>query len=241
MNPSVSASVNRLSPAHARLGVVPDSLSGTSPGSSSDSSLDAALDAVDAMPTLLRTHAAMPAGWLVDLSPLRRWLVRGGQAGDWLATHGLPVPDELFRVETLAGMEDAFVVRTGTAEFVVHDGPAAALHARFGAIPSSLVAGTRILVRDDLEVALGGEAAAALMSEFCALDLSDVANRFLLTRVAGVSAWLCVEGTGAGRWYRIGCDPSYGDYLYETLLDGVRGHGGGPLGFLDFYESKQEA
>lgn len=207
--------MSRRSPAHACLG--PD------------------LPRIDDMPTLQRGEAGS-ATWLVDLSPLRRWLVRGGQAADWLAARGLSVPGDLFRVQDLG--EDAFLVRTGDAEFILHDGPGGALRTRLGEIPEDLVAGTRIVARDDLEVAVGGEGAGRLMGEFCALDLSDVGNRFLFTRVAGVTAWLCVEDTGAQRCYRIGCDPSYGEYLFETLLDGVRECGGGLAGYEDFYESR---
>ncbi|MEJ2059846.1 MAG: hypothetical protein P8Y64_05095 [Gammaproteobacteria bacterium] len=211
--------MSRLSPAHVRIG--------------------GALQTVDDMPTLVR-NSGTPPTWLVDLSPLRRWLVRGGQAADWLAARDLPIPEEFFRVHDLG--EDAFLVRTGEAEFILHDGPGGALRTALGklsdGVADDLVAGTRIVARDDLEVVLGGEDAGRLMSEFCALDLAEVENRFLFTRVAGVTAWLCVEGTGAQRSYRIGCDPSYGEYLFETLLDGVHECGGGLVGFLDFYESR---
>lgn len=208
--------MTRLSPAHERV--------------------DGVLQSVDDMPTLVRSHGGVPATWLVDLSPLRRWLVRGGQATGWLARHGLPAPEQFFRVHDLEA--DAFLVRTGSSEFLLHDGPRGALHAGLGEIPTDLVAGTRIVARDDLEVGLGGQGADRLMSEFCALDLSDVENQFLFTRVAGVSAWLRAEGAGAQRNYRIGCDPSYGEYLYETLLDGVHKCGGGLMGYEDFYDMR---
>lgn len=205
--------MNRLSPAHQRL--------------SGD------LQDVDGMPALLHGDS-MPATWLVDLSPLRRWLVRGGQAAKWLATHRLLIPDAFFRIHDLEA--DAFIVRTGSAEFILHDGPGGALRACLGEIPADLVTGTRVVARDDLEVALGGEGAEQLMSEFCALDLSRVENQFLLTRVAGVTVWLRVESRGTQRFYRIGCDPSYGEYLFETLLQGVRECGGDLTGYADFYD-----
>lgn len=205
--------MNRLSPAHRHLHGPLQNLAG--------------------MPTIV--HCDIPRiTWLIDFSPLRRWLVRGGQAADWLAAHDLAVPDEYFRVWDLD--RDSFLVRTGMSEFFLHDGPAGFLHARLGAIPGELVEGMRVVARDDLEVVLGGEGAAELMTEFCALDLSTAENDFLLTRVAGVTAWLRVEKVGEQPCYRIGCDPSYGDYLFETLLDGVREHGGGLLGHEDFYD-----
>jgi sarcosine oxidase subunit gamma len=188
---------------------------------------------VAGMPTIVRSGNSH-ATWLVDFSPLQRWLVRGGQAVDWLAAHGLETPDAFFRAQDLG--DDSFLVRTGVAEFFLHDGPAGLLQERLGDPPGTLVQGARVVARDDLEVVLGGEGAARIMDEFCALDLSSHANDFLLTRVAGVAAWLRVEETGAQRYYRIGCDPSYGEYLFETLLDGVRECGGGLLGHEDFYD-----
>lgn len=191
------------------------------------------MQSVAGMPTLVRGGIAH-ATWLIDFSPLQRWLVRGGQAADWLAGHALSVPEAYFRAQDLD--EDSFLVRTGSAEFFLHDGRAGLLHSRLGEIPSGVVQGTRVVARDDLEVVLGGEGAARLMSEFCALDLSSVENEFLFTRVAGVAAWLRVEEVGAQRCYRMGCDPSYGEYLFETLLDAVHEIGGGLLGHEDFYE-----
>ncbi|MEJ2451982.1 MAG: hypothetical protein P8047_15200 [Gammaproteobacteria bacterium] len=188
---------------------------------------------VAGMPAILRGEKNHST-WLVDFSPLRRWLVRGGQASAWLEQHAIDSPEACFRVSDLG--EDGFVVRTGVAEYFLHDGPGECLHGRLGELPGGLIQGTRVVARDDLEVVLGGEYAADLMCEFCALDLGAVENDFLLTRVAGIAAWLRVEAVGEQRYYRIGCDPSYGEYLFETLLDAVHECGGGLWGHEDFYE-----
>lgn len=208
--------MNRRSPAHA--------------------CLKQTLQGIDGMPTVLRAAVDASLTWLADLSPLRRWLVRGGDASAWLAARGLPSPEPFFRVHDLGG--DAFLVRTGIAEYFLHDGPETILRATLGEIPDEPVAGTRIVARDDLEVALGGAGADRLMREFCALDLADVADRLLFTRVAGVTAWLRVECEGEQRCYRVGCDPSHGEYLFETLLEGVHERGGGLTGYEDFYDAR---
>lgn len=208
--------MNRLSPAHTCLGEFTTS--------------------INDMPTLLHVADGLPSTWLVDLSPLHRWLLRGGEVSAWLSAHDIPIPEQFFRVQDTA--DDSFVVRTGFMEFFLHDGPGGSLQARLGDIPSNLVSGMRIFERDDLEIALGGTGAGRLISEFCALDLSNVERQFLLTRVAGVTAWVRVEGKGEQRCYRIGCDPSYGAYLFETLLEGVHECGGGLIGYADFYDSR---
>jgi sarcosine oxidase subunit gamma len=193
---------------------------------------DAVWEAVDGMP--VPVHAtAQPATWLVDVSPLRRWLVRGGQGGEWLTAKGLDVPDGYFLVGDAGGT--AFIVRTGAAEYFLHDGPGRSLASALGEIPEGVVGDMRIAARDDLEVVLGGAQASRILAEVCALDLSNAQGRFLLTRVAGVSAWLCVEEDAQGVRFRIGCDPSYGAFLFETLAQIVGEQGGGTIGFHDFH------
>ena len=180
----------------------------------------------------------VPETWLADLSPLTRVLVKGGDAAGWLAGRGLTVPDEWFVCRDLPDLgRDCFVARTGNAECLLHDGPEGGLAARLGPLPEGLEKGTRILARDDLEIALGGEHAATLMAEFCALDLSAADDALLYTRVAGVGVWLRVE---AGPVYRMGCEPSYGEFLFETLMHGVREMQGEVIGFSDFYTIRED-
>ncbi|OOG26416.1 hypothetical protein B1C78_04935 [Thioalkalivibrio denitrificans] len=179
-----------------------------------------------------------PATWVADLSPLTRVLVKGGDAAGWLAARGLPVPEDWFVCRDLAELgDDVFMARTGSGEFLLHDGPGGALAERLGPLPEGLENGTRVLARDDQEVALGGEHAAMLMAEFCALDLSTTGDALLYTRVAGVGVWLRVE---AGPVYRMGCEPSYGEFLFETLMHGVREMQGEVIGFSDFYTIRED-
>lgn len=192
---------------------------------------------VRGMPALLKAPQR-PATWLADLSPLSRVLVKGGDAAGWLRVRDLPVPEEWFVCHDLpAHGPDAFLARTGNAEFLLHDGPSGGLARHLGPLPDEAVNGTRVLVRDDQEIALGGEHAVALMAEFCSLDLSGVESQMLYTRVAGVGVWLRVE---TGPVYRMGCEPSYGEYLFETLMHGVREMQGEVIGFSDFYTSREE-
>lgn len=196
---------------------------------------------VRGMPSPLKA-AQLPATWLADLSPLYRVLVKSGDAAGWMRAHDLPVPETWFVCHDLPQLgPDAFLARTGNAEFLLHDGPSGGLARHLGPLPEGLDNGTRILVRDDQEIALGGEHAAALMSEFCALDLSSAGDGLLYTRVAGVGVWLRVEaGQGHGPVYRMGCEPSYGEYLFETLMHGVREMQGEVIGFSDFYISRED-
>lgn len=177
--------------------------------------------------------APLTTTWLADLSPNRRWLLRGPGAAAQLEAAGIAVPEGLFDIHALGG--DAFVSRTGRHEFFLHDGPDGALAKHFGAMPVyGLMQNTRVFPRDDCELALGGEGADAILSELCALDLGDQQGRYLLTRLAHVSVWLWAEGDGR---YRIGCDPGFGEYLYETLDERVRERQGTVIGYREFYAS----
>lgn len=211
--------MNRVSPAHSQLPAT------------------ALWETIDGMPVPVRVDA-QPATWLVDMSPLHRWLVRGGQAGAWLAARGLAVPDDYFAIRD-AG-HGAFIVRTGAAEYFLHDGPAAPVAAALGTLPRGVVAGMRIASRDDLEAVIGGARAPHILSEICALDLHAAHGQYLLTRIAGISAWLCVEGRPQTPRFRIGCDPSYGAYLFECLVTLVEEQGGGVIGFHDFQHLHKE-
>lgn len=180
----------------------------------------------------------LPGTWLADLSPLFRVLVKGGDAAGWLRARDLPVPDEWFICHDLPAQgPDAFLARTGNAEFLLHDGRSGGLARHLGPLPEGLDNGTRVLVRDDQEIALGGEHAAGLMAEFCSLDLSTAGDGLLYTRVAGVGVWLRVE---TGPIYRMGCEPSYGEYLFETLMHRVHDMQGEVIGFSDFYRSRED-
>jgi sarcosine oxidase subunit gamma len=63
---------------------------------------------------------------------------------------------------------------------------------------------------------------------FAALDLG--AQELALTSMAGVSVLVIPQRAGSIPLYRIWCDPSYGPYLYRTLLGIVEELGGGPVG-----------
>ncbi len=192
---------------------------------------------VRGMPAPLKA-VQLPHTWLADLSPLLRVLVKGGDAAGWMRAHDLPVSEEWFVCQDLPQFgPDAFLARTGNAEFLLHDGPSGGLARHLGPLSEGLDNGTRILVRDDQEIALGGEHAAQLMAEFCSLDLASVGDALLYTRVAGVGVWLRVE---PGPVYRMGCEPSYGEYLFETLMHGVHDMQGEVIGFSDFYISRED-
>jgi sarcosine oxidase subunit gamma len=174
-----------------------------------------------------------PATWMVDHSALGRWQIKGGDAVGWLRAHDIDAPADFFARHALSET-GAFIARTGSAEYFLHDDARDSVATRLGEVPDALVAGTRILPRDDLELVLGGAAATGILAELCMLDLADERGRFCMTRIAKVSTWLCVEGDPDAPGYRIGCEPSHGDYLFETLLERVHEAGGGLIGFHDY-------
>ena len=182
---------------------------------------------------IVARHAPAGPVWLADLSALGAWSLKGGGARAWLQTRGLPLPTDRFRLQPLG--EDGFCARTGAAEYLLVDGPAGTAARLLGVPPRGLEHGARVLAREDLVAGLGGPEAAAVLAELCDLDPAAAAGRLNMIRIAGVDAWLAVHGEGAEAWLHLGCEPSYGAYLFETLLALAAERGGGLIGLHDFH------
>lgn len=59
-----------------------------------------------------------------------------------------------------------------------------------------------------------------LMSEVCVYDFRQARpGNFLMVLVAGISVWMLVPESNGD--LIIGCDPTYGHYLYETLQNQI--------------------
>ncbi|HXH01710.1 MAG TPA: hypothetical protein VNN09_00135 [Candidatus Competibacteraceae bacterium] len=178
---------------------------------------------------------ALPATFIVDLSALPRRLVRGARAAAWLAAHGIAVPERYFGCRELDG--GAFIARTGAREFLLVDGPEGRTTA---ALPEE-ADGVLALPRDDQELALGGAALRDVLLQTCSFDFTKAGpDDIVYANMIGVGCWLR-PGGGRIPYLRIGCDPSYGEYLFETLLGIVAEAGGGVIGFKDFWALRQSA
>lgn len=99
-----------------------------------------------------------------------------------------------------------FIANLGAEEFLIN-------HAGFNR--DQLEPQQYAFQRGDVVISISGKWQ-ELLSEVCIYDFRQARpGEFLMVLIAGVSVWMLIpEATEA---LIIGCDPTYGDYLFETL------------------------
>lgn len=135
--------------------------------------------------------------------------VRGSGAVDDLGNLYGDLPDRWFRHRSIE--DGGFLARLGNREFYIY-GPA-------GIRPDKKTFGTNTFVfpRSDAVFSLDGNDYAAFLRELCAYDFAaSEPDEFILANMAGVSCWFRMPPAQSTPLL-MGCDPSYGDYMTETL------------------------
>jgi hypothetical protein len=136
--------------------------------------------------------------------PLTLWHLLGPDSLTAVQSAGLPMPD-VMQAATLA---DGFVARTGREEFLI----ATAIPPRANGESCWCYA------RDDRVLALTGTDWRRVMAQLCHLDLRGFgAGDWQMAAAAGVNVW-CL---GLKDGLLLGCDPSLGHYLQQTLTQVV--------------------
>ena len=169
---------------------------------------------------------------LCDLSCLPKVGVKGPESLAWLAQAGILVPESVYGCRS---MEDGgLAIRTDRHEVFLEDGPASQRVSEFERELSSDRLGVYLVRRQDASFQLTGVQSNAVLRETCGVDFSQPPDAVVMTRVAGVSCMvLPVQAKGAPA-FRFWLDPSYGSYLWETLLEIVRDQGGDAIGLDAF-------
>jgi hypothetical protein len=132
---------------------------------------------------------------------LTLWQILGPDSPAAVQSAGLPMPD----VMQAAALADGFVARTGREEFLIAT-----------AIPPRADDGASCwcYARDDRVLALTGTGWRRVMAQICHLDLRGFgAGDWQMAAAAGVNVW-CL---GLEDGLLLGCDPSLGHYLQQTL------------------------
>lgn len=140
--------------------------------------------------------------------------VVGPEAAQALTKVGLPCPD---------GEQQAIAHDTG---FVACIGQTQYLVATASAPAFETPAPPWCFSRSDGVLRLSGEALFDVLAQFCAADLTGIADGgWLMTRMAGINVWLWrapADDTDQPASLLIGCDASYERYLYAALDDAVQ-------------------
>lgn len=173
---------------------------------------------------------------LADLSALAKTLVRAPAGGAMAGALGVPF------ARAARDASGALVTGSGPGEWTIIGavGEGAVQRARLEAVAASLAGGELITVLDLTHgralIRLTGPAAPVLLAKVCAIDLADHRTpngTVLRTSVAKLTTDLVRDDQEAVPSYLLHCERSYGQYLFEALLDAGAEFGAepdGPLG-----------
>lgn len=186
---------------------------------------------INGMPCLTETNNDYPLG-MADLSCLTRCGFKGAGAAEWLQSQGLPVPDR--PNSWLKLPEGGIIARLGISEFLIEDSLESAVSPSL--ISQSVPAQVYPVLRQDLAIALCGEAIDELMRQTCNVNFSALSLAeapVVLTSMIGVPVTI-IPGK---QIYRIWCDGTFGVYFWQTLLEIAAEMGGGVVGIDRFFQS----
>jgi sarcosine oxidase, subunit gamma len=161
---------------------------------------------------------------ITDVSELVRYGVKGPQAANWLNKHKLVIPTKAnswVLSTSESEIKGSIVMRLGTSEFLIEDQTGGQACSKLAA-DSLRVAGVYKVPRVDAAYILAGSDALNLLSEICALDLSESAlaeHDVIMTQVGGVSATVLRQNINNEMVYRLWCDGTYGVYMKHILLE----------------------
>lgn len=170
---------------------------------------------------------------LCDASLFPRIGVIGKAASDWLAGMGVSVPGAIH--ETLALEPDGLCQRLGRHEFVIEDGLEGTMVERLARALGTGSDAVYPIEHQDAQLWLSGERAPEVLAQTCGYDFRTPGDALVFTRIAGVSCSVLHQAHVDAPHFRLWLDPTYAEYLWETLLEIVREMGGGPAGLANFH------
>lgn len=154
-----------------------------------------------------------------DVSALVRYGVKGPQAEKWLMGHGVAVPKSAN--SWVLNADQTLVMRLGSSEFLIEDQAGGQICKKLVA-DNVRVAGVYKVPHADAAYLLAGSEVLNLLSEVCSLDLREsalLANKLVMTQVAGISATVLWQSINSETIYRLWCDGTYGAYMKHALLE----------------------
>jgi sarcosine oxidase subunit gamma len=155
---------------------------------------------------------------IADLSCFAKAGLKGPRAAVWLAERGIAVPP---RANTWTG---DLIARLGESEFFLEGDVA-----RKVAEASSQ--GVYPVPRQDTAISLSGKRVNEVLLQICSVDFAALDRDVLvMTSMAGVPVLVIPQQRDGVPLTRIWADPTFGPYLWETLLEIVQELGGGPAG-----------
>lgn len=165
---------------------------------------------------------------IADLSFLTRFGVKGANAAEWLANHGLPIADYPNTWHSLP--QGGIIARLGLTEFLIEDSVGSTIAPRLVAACHSPPVKVYPVLRQDLALGLVGDRVDELLRQTCSFNfqaLSFSARPVVLTSMVGVAVTVIPGERNRQPFYRIWCDGTFGPYLWQTLIEIATELGGG--------------
>lgn len=166
--------------------------------------------------------------WLQDCSWRQRFGCKGPAAPTWLESLGFTVPQPANSCVTDAN--GVLVARLGATEFLV-EAMGATTQSVIAARERLPVPGVYPVIRQDAAFMLGGPRANDLLLETCSYPFANAARDTLvvMTSMIGVGVTVIPRRVGATTEFDVWCDPSFGLYLWSTLVGIAKEMGGGAI------------
>lgn len=193
---------------------------------------------------------------LCDASAMPRTMLKGPGALDMLRGNRTSIPEKIFDIVPISAT--GFLARTGSTEFFIEDLPGSELLAHLSSVAAVRPGSVADVLRQDASILLSGTDAVDVLRETCNyefhLPAADGATSngqqrswmvpaaashtgVVFTRIVGVSVMVLPRILNGVPVFQLWLDGTYGMYLWETLLEIVREHGGQPVGLATFYPS----
>ena len=175
---------------------------------------------------------------ICDVSALGRFGVKGPNASGWFRNHGIDVPGSANSWSRLPD-EQGLILRLGSNEFLVEDGPRGSMVENLGCSLDSGSRGLYPVLRQDASFLLTGARAREVMLQVCGIDFDSMdyrARPLFLTRVAVISAVVLPWVEKGTHVFRLWCSYPYGLYLWKELNEIMVEFGGDVVGLSAVYD-----
>jgi len=167
---------------------------------------------------------------VADFSCLLRCGLKGPNSRAWLLSKGLPIPEINCWLPLPQG---GLIARLGVSEFMLEDAQGNSSTTTLWQELLLLPDGVYPVLRQDAALVLCGDRLPNLLGQTCNLNfkLFDLPRRQLaLTSMVGVSVLIIPNEKNGQPYYRVWFDATYGNYMWQTLVDIAKEEGGGAVG-----------
>jgi sarcosine oxidase subunit gamma len=154
--------------------------------------------------------------------------LKGPRAAAWLEGRGIALPAAANEWTAAAG-DELLVARLGISEFFLEDGAGGD---RLRGLESALDApqpGVYPVLREDAAFSLSGPGSHDVLAQVCNVNFAalELTSRpVIMTLMIGVAVLVVPQMVSAWPRFRIWCDPTFGEYLEESLGTVVTESGG---------------